>query len=212
MALDNFHLSVRDRRVLRALIPVVCEPVAARLGLVEPILQHVEATLASFANVQRSAILVGLSAFELLRRDRPDAELMLIQPEDPALAQELQEIPGVRLLPRGTETPRIIFQSSWISVLCSEREAFGLVLIESLACGTPVVGTRDGAIPEIIDRPEVGQLFDGDERNLARALAETLELREDPNAAEACRSRASDFSIERSAAAHEGLFRELLSR
>jgi phosphatidylinositol alpha-mannosyltransferase len=160
----------------------------------------------------RKRVPLLLRAFEILRRDRPDAELVLVEPEDPAVAQELLGTPGVRLLPRGVETPRIIFQSSWASVLCSEREAFGLVLIESLACGTPVVGTRDGAIPEIIDRPEIGQLFDGDERNLARALEETLALREDQGTVEACQSRAADFSIERSAAAHEDLFSELLAR
>jgi choline dehydrogenase-like flavoprotein len=71
MTVANFHLSVRDRRVLKALLPIVCEPDATRLGLVEPILQHVQATLASFAKGQRSAILVGLNAFELLAVMRP---------------------------------------------------------------------------------------------------------------------------------------------
>jgi choline dehydrogenase-like flavoprotein len=66
MSLTNFELPVRDRRVLRALVPIVCGPDAARFDHIEQILRHVEATLASFGSGQRRAILVGLRAFEVL--------------------------------------------------------------------------------------------------------------------------------------------------
>ena len=167
---------------------------------------------AADASDGRKRVPLLLRAFEIVRKNRPDAELLLVEPEDPRVAQEIRGTRGVRLVPRGVDTPRKIFGSSWVSVLCSEREAFGLVITESLACGTPVVGTRDGAIPEIIDRPEIGGLFAGDERDLARALSEAFELSEEPGTVEACRSRAADFSIERNANAHEELFRELLAR
>ncbi len=45
-----------------------------------------------------------------------------------------------------------MFRRAWVGVFSSLQEAFGMVLVESLACGTPVVGAGDGAIPEIIDR------------------------------------------------------------
>lgn len=38
------------------------------------------------------------------------------------------------------------------------EEPFGMVIIESLACGTPVIGSRIGAIPELIDNEENGFL------------------------------------------------------
>lgn len=48
--------------------------------------------------------------------------------------------------------------------------AFRLVLVEALACGTPVVGRRSSAIPEVLDRAEAGVLFEGGSGELADAL------------------------------------------
>ena len=39
-------------------------------------------------------------------------------------------------------------------------EPFGLVMIESLACGTPVVSTSAGSVPEIIDNERTGFVHD----------------------------------------------------
>jgi len=58
------------------------------------------------------------------------------------------------------------------------REAFGMVVIESAACGKPVVGTRAGGIPEIITHGEDGFLFPvGDDATLSTIL---LDLVRDP--------------------------------
>src|SRR5207253_5585274 len=40
------------------------------------------------------------------------------------------------------------------------EEPFGLVMIESMACGTPVVATRHGAVPEVIDDGVSGIVVD----------------------------------------------------
>jgi glycosyltransferase involved in cell wall biosynthesis len=40
------------------------------------------------------------------------------------------------------------------------EEPFGLVVIEAMACGTPVIATRRGAVPEIIDHGRTGILVD----------------------------------------------------
>jgi glycosyltransferase involved in cell wall biosynthesis len=40
------------------------------------------------------------------------------------------------------------------------EEPFGLVVIEAMACGTPVVGTRRGALPEIMEHGRTGVLVD----------------------------------------------------
>lgn len=39
---------------------------------------------------------------------------------------------------------------------CDESQAFGLILIEALACGTPILAYRKGAAPEIIDHNQTG--------------------------------------------------------
>ena len=61
------------------------------------------------------------------------------------------------------------------------EEPFGLVMIESMACGTPVIATRRGSVPEVIEHGRSGIIVD-DYRDMAAALEqadalEPLELR-----------------------------------
>jgi glycosyltransferase involved in cell wall biosynthesis len=153
-------------------------------------------------------------AFRLVRRDRPEARLLLDRPRrDPSVAERLTAVSeGIEFFDAAPGGVAEVFRRAWVSALPSYNEAFGLVLVEALACGTPAVGTNDGGIPEIVNRPEVGRLFDGDdEAALARALLEALELASDPATAARCRERAERFSTARCAADHLALYRELTS-
>lgn len=49
-----------------------------------------------------------------------------------------------------------------VLVVPSEAEAFGLVTLEAMANGTPVVGSRSGAMPEIVEDGSTGLLFEPD--------------------------------------------------
>lgn len=72
-----------------------------------------------------------------------------------------------------TQVARLMAESA-VVVLPSRAESFGAVLVEALACGTPVVATRCGG-PEDIVGEEVGTLVPvGDAEALADALAEVL--------------------------------------
>ena len=72
------------------------------------------------------------------------------------------------------EVARLMAESA-VLVLPSRAESFGAVLVEALACGTPVVGTRSGG-PEDIVTPDVGMLVPvGDERALADAIRAVLD-------------------------------------
>jgi glycosyltransferase involved in cell wall biosynthesis len=98
-----------------------------------------------------------------------------------------------------------------VSALAAYDEAFGLVLAEALACGTPVVGRRDAGIPEVLGDAPVGALFDGDDPSaVARALLEGLELAEAAGTAAACRARAEAFSTREAGRRHEALYASLV--
>ena len=160
----------------------------------------------------RKRIGMLVEAFRQVRRSRRDTRLLLVRPRDPGTAGELAAEEGIDLLDQAPGAPAELFHRAWVSALAAYNEAFGLVLVESLACGTPVVGMADGGVPEIVDRPGIGTLFDGSGEDLARALLETLELAEDPRTAERCRARAADFTTQRTATECVRLYEELIAR
>lgn len=56
-------------------------------------------------------------------------------------------------------------------VMASKAETFGMVTIESMACGTPVIGSNAGGTPELLQNGELGYLFEPlSEEDLARAI------------------------------------------
>jgi glycosyltransferase involved in cell wall biosynthesis len=84
-------------------------------------------------------------------------------------------------------------------------EPFGLVMIEALASGTPVLAYPSGASPEIVDPGRTGFLC-SDEDDMAMRLGEVGQI-----SRFACREAAEErFSMERMAADHERLYERLL--
>lgn len=166
---------------------------------------------AATPDVARKRVGLLVRAFTRVRTEHPGARLVLVRPGSAARAAELEAEPGVELVAPEPGAMRDLYASAWVSALPSVGEAFGIVLIESLACGTPVVGTDAGAFGEIVDSPAVGRLFDGGEEELAAALLEALDLSADPRTAERCRARAGRFSVERSAGDMQALYEELLA-
>lgn len=153
----------------------------------------------------RKRVSLLVEAFAHVRRQRPDAELWLMPTADAAA----RSAPGVRIVDPGADRDALVdlYRSAWITVLPAFREAFGLVVVESLACGTPVVGMRDGgAVPQILgpDAP----LADADAGDLARVIQDALDAPPDPAA---CRAIAERYSIERCAERYEALYEELLA-
>lgn len=155
-----------------------------------------------------------VEAFKLVRRDRPDARLVLSRPRDLGAVRRA----GVDVDAAGVEWTDLdnegalaqAYGQAWVAALPSEHEAFGLVLVEAMACGTPVVGYAHGAIPEVVDRPELGRLFDQVQpSSIAYALLEALELTALPETAACCRARAEQFSTDRCAERYIELYRDL---
>jgi glycosyltransferase involved in cell wall biosynthesis len=85
-------------------------------------------------------------------------------------------------------------------------EPFGLVMIEALACGTPVLSYKEGAAPEIIDHEVTGFLVD-DLQDLVAHLPRIDEIDR-----HACRKAVEErFTTERMVEAHIDLFTRILA-
>jgi glycosyltransferase involved in cell wall biosynthesis len=66
------------------------------------------------------------------------------------------------------------YSAADVSCLLSEMEGWPNVVLESIACGTPVIATPVGGIPEIIRSDEVGLLAERDEISVANAIRHAL--------------------------------------
>lgn len=85
-------------------------------------------------------------------------------------------------------------------------EPFGMVMLEALACGTPVVATARGAVPEIVEDGRVGFVC-SDPATLVEALAKVGTIDRS-----VCRSYVAErFSLTRMVNEHVALYEEILS-
>lgn len=100
-----------------------------------------------------------------------------------------------------------------VSCVPSRTEPFGLVAIEALACGAPVVGTNQGGLPDFIT-PEVGALVPVEDSNaLADAILDTIQRNRERNMSEACNEYArKNFSREISIEKVEEIYKRLLKK
>ncbi len=94
----------------------------------------------------------------------------------------------------------IYYQAADFFILPSkELEGFGLVAVEALACGTPVLGTPVGAIPEVLRGLGADLLFEGiDPEAIGRGIREHLKrVRADPEGYEALRRHCRAYAVTR---------------
>lgn len=148
----------------------------------------------------------ALSPLLLLLGDGPDIPLL----RESAVRHRLLD--RVRFLGEIPEAEPITSAAD-VALLPSESESFGLAALEAMACGVPVVATRAGGLPEVVDHGETGFLrevgdVDGMAADVARLLREP-ELR--TRLGRAGLARASErFSLERAVRRHEELYAALI--
>jgi glycosyltransferase involved in cell wall biosynthesis len=160
---------------------------------------------------KQGALLV--EGFRLLRKRRPDARLRVVRTRDPLLSPESIVLPegGEWVEAEATADLAREYAGAWASVLPSVDEPFGLVLVESLAAGTPVVAARSGACPEIVSDERIGSLFEpGDAADLAAAMERALALGDEEGTAAACRERAAEFDWSRVVERYEDAYWDAL--
>ena len=112
------------------------------------------------------------------------------------------------------------YSEAAVTVLPSVEEAFGMVLVESLACGTPVVASSFDGPGEIITDPRVGttvairewsdlnntKLVD----DLAVAILTAIDLSRCPQTTGACRAHAAQWSLETVGARAESMLSSIV--
>jgi glycosyltransferase involved in cell wall biosynthesis len=135
-----------------------------------------------------------LAAFEALRRVIRTARLLYISDEPPT-----RDIDGVeaRALVSPGDVPAIFSQAD-VFVNPTRAEGFGFTNIEAQGFGLPVISSRLGPIPEVVEDGETGFLVDPDDgealEKAMRRLGEDRHLRAEMGAA-ARRRFASRFAL-----------------
>jgi glycosyltransferase involved in cell wall biosynthesis len=95
------------------------------------------------------------------------------------------------------------------SVLSSRYETFGTVVVESLACGTPVVATRVGIVPEVVDETNGIVVPPDDPDAMYEALVRMLEISGKFDPAAVSRTVENRFTPKTISAALKNIYTEL---
>lgn len=137
-----------------------------------------------------------LPAFAIVLRTQPDARLVLGGPGDHTWAVRESGVPddvmrNVDVVGVGdVEDVPAMYANATVTVLPSRDEAFGLVLIESMAAGTPVVGGAGSGAEDLIT-DDIGRLVAfGDREGLASAIVDVIGLASQPGVAQLCNETA----------------------
>jgi len=193
--------------------PFDCAETRERLGVRdEVVLAHVS----NFRPVKRVGDAIRI--FAGVAAERPARMLLAGDgPERPTaerVARELGVEDRVQFLGEQEQIERVLACAD-LFVLPSDAESFGLAALEAMACGVPVLGTRAGGLPEVVEAGVSGELFEVGDVAAAVEAANGLVGDPDRHAAmsRAARERAiSAFSAEAVVATYEDLYHDVLAR
>jgi len=140
-------------------------------------------------SVQRLVLKKGIKyllyAMSMVVKEDPNVKLVIIGegPEKPQLIKLIKKMKITKNVKIagfvGSEVLPKYYSACDIFVLHSLYEQFGIVLLEAMACGKPVVSTKVGAIPEIVENGKTGFLVDlKNPKQLSEAI---LKLASDEN-------------------------------
>lgn len=161
---------------------------------------------------------LAVAAFAKLLESHPAARLALSGEGDAAWA--LAAAPNARvrgaidvLGPGHPDDVPSRYGGATLTLLPAEHEAFGLALVESMACGTPVVCTPSGGMPEIVGDHPVGRVAEAaTPRALAEAMDAVIRLAASQATSGACLARARHWGWHEAVGpAHEALYEEVVA-
>jgi phosphatidyl-myo-inositol alpha-mannosyltransferase len=145
----------------------------------------------------RKNVNVVLEAAAVLRDRGVDVEVWLVGPGSlpttlTASARAGLDAVAVRRVAEPAELPDL-YRRAWVTVLPSRAEVFGLVALESLACGTPAVVLDDGLGPAELVVDGTGVRTQPDAASVADACVSGIELAAAAETRDRCHARAMDF-------------------
>ena len=169
--------------------------------------------MSNFREVKRVRDVVRI--FTRIRRQLPATLLMVGDGPDREEAEREAREGGVaadvKFLGR-LDTVANLLQASDLFLLPSQTESFGLAALEAMACGVPVVATRAGGLPDLIQDDITGILEPpGSVEAMARRATDLL--RDNDRVAamrRAAVARAAEFSNDRVVPQYEALYRKIL--
>jgi glycosyltransferase involved in cell wall biosynthesis len=144
-------------------------------------------------------LVMAVKSAEPVELEHWQKEVMPALPEGTRVLQEIPHREKVDLLQRARA---LLFPIDW-------DEPFGLVMIEAMACGTPVVATPRGAVPEVVVDGETGFIVPVE--GYAEAAAEAIKRAGDLDPRALRRRVEARFSAEAMVTAYEAVYRRILS-
>ncbi len=171
--------------------------------------------VSNFRPVKRVDAVVRI--FDRIRKQVPARLLLVGDGPELAMSQKLARDLGIGALVDAVGAQEEVVPLLSIAdlfLLPSAQESFGLAALEAMACEVPVVASRVGGLPEVIEHGVSGFLHPLDALDEMAASAVALltnpALHHDMARA-ACRRVQTEFCVERVVPMYEACYRELLS-
>ena len=138
--------------------------------------------LAVASHIPEKGLQILIKAISLLKENNPKVSINAMFVGDGWYSMELEKIAlennlskEIQFLGRRSDVHTLIEKADIVVVPSLWDEAFGLIVAEAMASGTPVIASSIGGIPELIENDTSGYLFEpGNAEELAHKIMSLL--------------------------------------